>query len=57
MGGKIHELTEFARRGAECLILRGTPDVASLRFLLSPVAEWPADISYTRIARSEERDR
>jgi isopentenyl phosphate kinase len=55
MGGKLVELLGFARRGAECVIMRGDPDADGLRFLFDPVELWPSGIRHTRIAKAEVR--
>ncbi|MEV0785337.1 hypothetical protein AB0I52_20685 [Streptomyces sp. NPDC050423] len=53
MAGKLDAVLDCARRGAECLILRGDPDQPDLRHLLRPVSNWPAELRHTRIADSE----
>ncbi|PZT77255.1 MULTISPECIES: amino acid kinase family protein [unclassified Streptomyces] len=53
MAGKLDAVLACARRGAECLILRGDPDQPDLRHLLRPVSDWPAELRHTRIAGSE----
>jgi len=50
MFGKLDAMIQFARLGAECLILKGNPDAANVRFLLKPVGQWPPETTYTRIA-------
>ncbi|MER8235567.1 hypothetical protein [Streptomyces sp. NPDC094049] len=51
MSGKLDAALDCARRGAECLILRGDPDRPDLRHLLRPVPQWPPGLRYTRIAQ------
>jgi isopentenyl phosphate kinase len=54
MTGKVTSLVEFARRGAECFIMKGDPTLASLRFICDPPSTWPLDVLYTRIARGRD---
>ncbi len=49
MAGKLDALTAHARRGAECLIMRGDPD-ADLSHLLVDVDEWSPALLHTRIS-------
>lgn len=51
MRGKVQALTSHARRGGECLIMRGDPDGHGLGHLLEPVDTWPASLPRTLIAR------
>jgi isopentenyl phosphate kinase len=53
MGGKLDALIEFARRDAECFILKGNMNLPSLRFLLESVDKWSSEILYTRIALAD----
>lgn len=53
MRGKLDAMIEFARKGAECLIIKGDTSLPSLRFLLESVDTWPPEILYTRIALAE----
>ncbi|WP_406727098.1 hypothetical protein WJ438_24150 [Streptomyces sp. GD-15H] len=51
MRGKVDAMVAHARRGAECVITRGDRTAASLRHLLSPMSQWPADVPHTLISR------
>ncbi|WP_051653596.1 hypothetical protein [Kitasatospora cheerisanensis] len=51
MAGKVASLQELARSGAECVILRGAPDMAGLDFLVQPMSAWSEGIPRTLIAR------
>jgi isopentenyl phosphate kinase len=55
MGGKLDALLRCARAGAECFIMRGSPDAQSLCFLLEPLERWPSGLVYTRIVRRRSR--
>lgn len=55
MAGKLEALLRVARQGAECFVIGGLPERSDLRFLLDPVAAWPSDERYTRIARQPLR--
>lgn len=54
MTGKLDALVEFARGGAECFIMKGDPHAGTLRHLLEPVEDWPPDVDYTRVVRSQD---
>ncbi|MFD7164768.1 amino acid kinase family protein [Streptomyces violascens] len=51
MRGKVDALTGHARRGAECLIMRGERTAPGLRHLFWPMADWPESLERTLIAR------
>ncbi|QNP75036.1 hypothetical protein IAG44_40235 [Streptomyces roseirectus] len=51
MHGKLRALTSHARRGGECLILRGDPDGTDLTHLLAPLTDWPPTLPHTLITR------
>lgn len=52
MAGKLDALVRLAHRGAECVVLKGGPELQSLRFLADPLESWPEGLLYTRIART-----
>lgn len=52
MHGKLKALTSHARRGGECLIMRGDPAGAGLTHLFEPVSSWPDSLPRTLIARA-----
>ncbi|QZZ33184.1 hypothetical protein [Streptomyces sp. ST1015] len=56
MHGKLRALTSHARRGGECLIMRGDPDTPTLTHLFAPVAAWPPALPHTLIARRTPAD-
>ncbi|MET8979485.1 hypothetical protein ABZX85_28180 [Streptomyces sp. NPDC004539] len=51
MHGKLRALTSHARRGGECLIMRGDPQGTGLAHLFEPVAAWPPALPHTLITR------
>ncbi|MEU3895413.1 hypothetical protein [Streptomyces sp. NPDC045251] len=51
MRGKVDSLVAHARRGAECVIMRGDRQAAGLRHLFWPMSAWPDDLAHTLIAR------
>lgn len=51
MAGKVEALAAHARRGAWCVITRGRRDAESLRHLMRPPEQWPADTARTVISR------
>jgi isopentenyl phosphate kinase len=55
MRAKLDALVNCARSGAECYIMRGDPQRADPEFLFADVADWPADLQYTRVATRRNR--
>ncbi|GAV45636.1 aminotransferase [Streptomyces acidiscabies] len=56
MHGKLRALTSHARRGGECLIMRGDPNTPTLTHLFDPIAAWPPALPHTLIARRTPAD-
>ncbi|MFM9443298.1 hypothetical protein [Streptomyces acidiscabies] len=56
MHGKLRALTSHARRGGECLIMRGDPNAPTLTHLFEPIAAWPPALPHTLIARRTPAD-
>lgn len=52
MEGKLNAFLGFARKGAECFVIKGDADAPTLDFLLDPPMGWPSEIVYTRISES-----
>ncbi|GAA3112095.1 aminotransferase class V-fold PLP-dependent enzyme [Streptosporangium carneum] len=57
MAGKVEALAEHARRGAECVIMRGDRRADSLAYLFAPMSEWPESVPRTVISRPDAAPR